>query len=130
MKRCPQCNREYADDTLRFCLEDGTSLVALRTRVEPPPTEILPAQSRLTDRSSEPTLPAYPATVRVQPNESRRSNSFLIAGVIAIVGMGLMLIVSSIQNTHALYELERLPALPPRGTPKAQEGFIATIPMN
>ena len=25
MKRCPKCNRNYAD-TLSFCLEDGTSL--------------------------------------------------------------------------------------------------------
>jgi archaetidylinositol phosphate synthase len=53
-----------------------------------------------------------------------------IAGVIAIAGMALILVVSSIQNTHALYELERLPALPPRETPKAKEGLIATTPMS
>jgi len=45
-----------------------------------------------------------------------------VGGVIAIVGMALVLVVSSIQNTHALYELERLPALPPPGGPNAQEG--------
>src|SRR5215210_1479833 len=28
MKRCPQCNKTYADDTLNFCLEDGEWLVA------------------------------------------------------------------------------------------------------
>ncbi|MGD9561604.1 MAG: hypothetical protein AB7F88_04465 [Pyrinomonadaceae bacterium] len=27
MKRCPECRRDYADDTLSFCLEDGTALV-------------------------------------------------------------------------------------------------------
>ncbi len=27
MKRCPECRRDYADDTLIFCLEDGTPLV-------------------------------------------------------------------------------------------------------
>jgi phosphatidylglycerophosphate synthase len=32
-----------------------------------------------------------------------------IGGVVAIVGMALILVVSSIQNTHALYDLERLP---------------------
>jgi TolB-like protein len=26
MKRCPQCDRGYADDTLSFCLDDGTPL--------------------------------------------------------------------------------------------------------
>jgi len=27
MKRCPECRRDYFDDTLSFCLEDGTPLV-------------------------------------------------------------------------------------------------------
>lgn len=49
-----------------------------------------------------------------------------VGGVIAIVGMGLILVVSSIQNTHALYELERLPALPLRGTPNTSEVSTAT----
>lgn len=26
MKRCPTCNRSYADDTVSFCLQDGTHL--------------------------------------------------------------------------------------------------------
>jgi archaetidylinositol phosphate synthase len=51
-----------------------------------------------------------------------------IGGVVAIAGMALILVVSSIQNTHALYQLERLPALPPRGTPKVHEGTAAALP--
>jgi hypothetical protein len=92
MKRCPQCNREYADDSLRFCLEDGASLIAARTSVEPPPTEILPARLRQTEKSSEPTILAYPGTMgtRSPQVDSRRSNPILVAGVIAIV---LLLIV-------------------------------------
>ncbi|CAN5323735.1 hypothetical protein BH20ACI2_BH20ACI2_11460 [soil metagenome] len=27
MKRCPECRRDYYDDTLSFCLADGTELV-------------------------------------------------------------------------------------------------------
>ena len=49
-----------------------------------------------------------------------------VGGVIAIVGMGLVLVVSSIQNTHSLYELERLPALPLPGNPNSQEGSSGT----
>ena len=54
MKRCPTCQRIYTDDTLRFCLEDGTALLSesvstdqtllldsSQTSEEPPPTEIL-----------------------------------------------------------------------------------------
>ena len=50
MKRCPTCQRRYADDTLNFCLEDGAPLAAVNPSTdetltlqagEPPPTEIL-----------------------------------------------------------------------------------------
>ncbi|MEO7675057.1 MAG: hypothetical protein ABIU09_13375 [Pyrinomonadaceae bacterium] len=27
MKRCPECRRDYYDDTLSFCLADATELV-------------------------------------------------------------------------------------------------------
>lgn len=27
MKRCPECRRDYLDDTLRFCLDDGSELL-------------------------------------------------------------------------------------------------------
>src|SRR2546430_1534778 len=45
MKRCPNCNRSFEDDTLSFCLEDGTPLVrdsasradSQETIVSPPP---------------------------------------------------------------------------------------------
>jgi hypothetical protein len=66
MKRCPTCQRTYTDDTLRFCLEDGTALVggsvsssdqtllmnSAAGNVEPPPTEIL-------DFGAAPTVRAY-----------------------------------------------------------------------
>jgi hypothetical protein len=63
MKRCPTCQSTYTDDSLRFCLQDGTTLVSMSTGSgggptvpdqektlqinswertnEPPPTEIL-----------------------------------------------------------------------------------------
>ena len=36
MKRCPECRRDYYDDTLRFCLADGTELVYGLSDDEPP----------------------------------------------------------------------------------------------
>src|SRR5215213_2152654 len=35
MKRCPECSRNYTDDTLSFCLEDGTPLVYIASDDEP-----------------------------------------------------------------------------------------------
>ncbi len=46
MKRCPTCNRTYQDDTLVYCLEDGTQLSRgydpQATVAAPPVTAVLP----------------------------------------------------------------------------------------
>jgi hypothetical protein len=77
MKRCPTCQRRYTDDTLNFCLEDGTTLESVtgttldETLVldpnEPPPTEILPHPA------IAPTLRAHkpPTTVRQEARATR-----------------------------------------------------------
>jgi ketosteroid isomerase-like protein len=84
MKRCPTCRRTYADDTLRFCLEDGTPLDAAAPLnsdetllmdsaspgSEPPPTEILDFGAAPTVRSLDEDATAQPrkaaATARQQ----------------------------------------------------------------
>jgi len=91
MKRCPKCNREYKDDTLRFCLDDGTPLSSV-TR-EAPATEILP-RGAPTQKSSTPTIPSYRGneSAPALPEETRRSNPVLTGGVIAIVLLLLVLV--------------------------------------
>ncbi|MEP6705500.1 MAG: tetratricopeptide repeat protein, partial [Acidobacteriota bacterium] len=46
MKRCPVCRRDYYDDTLRYCLDDGNALLegpASFSANDEPATAILPA---------------------------------------------------------------------------------------
>lgn len=43
MKRCPQCSRDYADDTLSFCLDDGTPLLDGPASSDGTRTAILPS---------------------------------------------------------------------------------------
>ena len=43
---------------------------------------------------------------------------FDVGGIVAIIGMGTMLVVSSIKNTHALYKLEPMPEIPVGATTK------------
>lgn len=85
MKRCAQCGREYVDDSLRFCLEDGTPLSGATDRIEPPATQILPPQTVSSRNVSIPTIPSYPAGASglTENNVSRRSHPILIGGVIA-----------------------------------------------
>src|SRR5215510_1516218 len=91
MKRCPKCNRTYQDDTLRFCLEDGSSLTAETRQMEAPRTEILPP-GLPTQKSAVPTIPSYANIAPISQSETRRSNPLLTGGVIAIALLLLILV--------------------------------------
>ncbi len=84
MKRCRECNREYLDDSMRFCLDDGTPLSSESYRSEAAPTAILPP--RVISNPSVPTIPSYSAgdSLRSEQQGARRTNPVLTAGVIAI----------------------------------------------
>lgn len=42
MKRCPECRRDYTDETLNFCLDDGAALLDGPATVDEPSTAIMP----------------------------------------------------------------------------------------
>ncbi|HSI87537.1 MAG TPA: hypothetical protein VK918_00650 [Pyrinomonadaceae bacterium] len=45
MKRCPECGRDYNDDSMSFCLDDGSELLFGPALMDEPATAILPAPS-------------------------------------------------------------------------------------
>src|SRR5947208_3174599 len=94
MKRCPKCNRKYEDNTLKFCLEDGTSLSFDTRDANPPPTESMPRGGPTLKSSADPTIPSYPNVESFRPPQSevRATNPVLTAGVIAIVLLLLALV--------------------------------------
>ncbi|HEU4769489.1 MAG TPA: hypothetical protein VFS77_19135, partial [Pyrinomonadaceae bacterium] len=91
MKRCPTCNRTYADLSLNFCLDDGTPLAneaapttdldatirypsPARDTSEPPPTEIYrPTTPEIPPRQTTPpprqTAPPPPPPPQPQPQQ-------------------------------------------------------------
>src|SRR5258706_16409867 len=87
MKRCPKCNRKYKDDTLKFCLEDGTALSVAARDSDPPATEILPRVQPTVKSSAGSTIPSYrnAGDFRPSQSEARATNPVLTAGVVAIV---------------------------------------------
>ena len=92
MKQCPKCKRKYDDDSLRFCLEDGTPLFDARDS-EAPATEILPRSSP-TLKSSGPTIPSFRGSDPVPASErtAQSGNPVLTGGVIAIALLLLVLV--------------------------------------
>jgi len=80
MKQCPKCTRTYADDTLAFCLEDGSTLVSHR---EPQETLRIPAPPRVTDWPSGPAptpTPGYQAN-----NDKSRWPIYALGGLVLLV---------------------------------------------
>ncbi|HEY0404774.1 MAG TPA: hypothetical protein VGC89_03550, partial [Pyrinomonadaceae bacterium] len=61
MKRCPTCQRTYADDTQKFCANDGTPLVADEAPAfDPEATVMSSSKAILEDASSQPASPQPP----------------------------------------------------------------------
>ncbi len=98
MKRCPTCNRTFDDETLSFCLDDGTPLVrdaggradSQETLVSPSPTgNILPSTQIYGHLSGKATINASqfnppPAHVFAPPPKQRRTWPWVV-GILAIV---------------------------------------------
>lgn len=81
MKRCPECQRDYVDDSLSFCLEDGSVLDEVQDDSEHA-TAILPGVVPLETKTKQ----FEPAT----PTTSFVSRHYLIAivAVVAIIAAG------------------------------------------
>lgn len=90
MKRCPTCRRDYFDDSLLYCLDDGERLLEGPATMDEPATAVLSGEpaSEAPTRSIDPhtTSPtesfAFPATVR---KKSSRKKFVWVFGVSAIV---------------------------------------------
>jgi TolB-like protein/tetratricopeptide (TPR) repeat protein len=57
MKRCPECRRDYYDDTLSFCLDDGAWLLDGPATIDEPATAILSEPGVVTTGSADSELP-------------------------------------------------------------------------
>ena len=123
MKRCPTCNRTYADLSLNFCLDDGTPLTSdaapttdlnatirypppPRDTSEPPPTEIYrPAPQTVAPPPPRPTAPPpappqWPPTP--PPPVKKKSNAiwWILGGLAAVlvVGVGLVVMIIALAS--------------------------------
>jgi TolB-like protein/Tfp pilus assembly protein PilF len=87
MKRCPQCRRDYFDDSLLYCLDDGTALLDGPASANEPATAILhdaPTTGEAKTRTFD-SMPAHSATV------SRRGPIIAVAAgilFVAVLGIG------------------------------------------
>ena len=103
MKRCPECRRDYYDDTLGFCLEDGTPLVygmsADQMAVDEPATAIIHttdvsgdtqtrSQIHMTDQTA--VLPTGIGRTEIEPRGKNIKLGLLVGLAILIAAASLV----------------------------------------
>ena len=92
MKRCPECRRDYSDETLNYCLDDGAELLDGPALSEKP-TKLFPTRLDDAPVDREPSrkdpvtqvLPINAPTVEL----SRRRRVFLAGTVVIVMLIGL-----------------------------------------
>lgn len=90
MKRCPECRKDYFDDSLLYCLDDGVALVQ-GTVSDGPATAILPGDgvSDLTKQlKADGTAPrSRPVTFSLPTFLSGQNLAWIVAGALALVAV-------------------------------------------
>ncbi|MEO7675055.1 MAG: hypothetical protein ABIU09_13365, partial [Pyrinomonadaceae bacterium] len=96
MKRCPECGRNYNDDSMSFCLDDGAELLFGPASMDEPTTAILHstdapgeaptrAQIHMTDQTA--VLPTNISLPQTKQN-LLGSKLAIVVGLIAILAVG------------------------------------------
>ena len=108
MKICPTCRRSYPDDSLNYCLDDGSVLTwqgserEAETVLISPPSPTRGAQSVTT--ASPRALPTTPFSMQAPPKKSRAWLwSILILGILMLVcggGVAGLLWRASVRNNE------------------------------
>src|SRR5205814_344832 len=82
MKRCPECRRDYYDDSLMYCLDDGSALLDGPASVDEPATAILsergavatgfPTSDSSTEPQTNPTdqIAIFPRRAEAEPQDN------------------------------------------------------------
>jgi eukaryotic-like serine/threonine-protein kinase len=92
MKRCPECRKDYLDDSLLYCLDDGTALVQGSVTDEPA-TAIL-SGDRVSGESVTKTQKAFDSTTRPE-SVTLRLPAFLSRGGLPWIAVGILALVAA-----------------------------------
>src|SRR3982751_4224327 len=92
MKRCPECRKDYLDDSLLYCLDDGTALVQGSGSNEPE-TALLPS-ARVSDESATQMLDSGtehtgPRALSWERSASRKWLPWAIAAVVVLAAIAV-----------------------------------------
>ena len=86
MKRCPQCGRGYNDETLSFCLDDGSTLLDGPTSPSEPATALFAVPPISSAAAEGQTRVFEPGLARDNPQSAIRNPRWLTTRSIIVLG--------------------------------------------
>src|SRR5262245_12769052 len=91
MKYCPSCQLKYADETLQFCLQDGTGL--LNYSESPPPTQHWSEKETVVRQKPvtadwEPVRKTQDAAIQPEAKESGKFLTIVLTALVMLVIFG------------------------------------------
>ena len=87
MKRCPECRRDYADDSLLYCLEDGTALVQGSVPSPYEPATAILHETAESEAATRAQIYATDAEVRTRGFDKRLILAPAALAAIAVAGL-------------------------------------------
>jgi TolB-like protein/Tfp pilus assembly protein PilF len=115
MKRCPECRRDYFDDSLLYCLDDGSALLEGPASADEPATAVFPSV-HTTEEERTRTFESEPATQHSGASSSFKNlapkRNFLIAGAIGIMIVTALGVGSYLYYGRADVQISSIAVLP------------------
>src|ERR1700730_9382265 len=140
MNSCPLCHRTYEDESMKFCLDDGTALLQTSVVTDPNATLVLPTPRRgepgpTVDNPQTPTFAERP--MRTQADQgfhtaerSRKSPLPWILGIVIVLGISAVG-VAFIVTTYLTRESQRAgQVIPVTSSPAPVDRKTAESPSN
>ena len=111
MKRCPDCRRDYYDDSLLYCLDDGTALLEGPASTDEPATAIL--HDRASEAETQAQIHTTARTAVLPTGKGQTQKSFdkrlLLAPLILAVIVGGFVAYRSLAPTVSISSIAVLP---------------------
>jgi TolB-like protein len=92
MKKCPQCHRDYNDDSLSFCLDDGAELLFGPSSTDDPATAILSNTSQPHDAATRTQILATDQTLTTNSSDSSPRKYVSLRALMVLLAVALVLV--------------------------------------
>ena len=89
MKRCPECRRNYYDETLLYCLDDGTALVDGPASGNEARTEIIARDSSSFDDKKTALMDSDSSDQATSSRSARSRRGVFVVAAIVLIGIAL-----------------------------------------